>query len=1192
MTIRPDDFKQLPVDGARFEALVCQLLEALGYRILEKPSVGTDGGRDILVECSLKDAMSERIERVVVQCKHYAQSGGSVRDADLGNWMNAMIRAHARGYLLVTDTRVTTNIREAFKRFTEGEQNTSGRWAQFWDVDDLIRRLNEQSSVREVFFPRKRVALDDLADEIRGWLEAIRYEVTAPVPNGDRYIDMTATLNQGTVKQRILVRCVGGEISASDVDAMDECLDRRTPQGWLVSDKRVGMSARTRAASIEGCQVFNLAELLQQKVWGNYFNALNALVTQDQIDVRYVDIGCHRVEGEGENPAAPRENYPSLEKYIDDWLSERSKMHLSVLGEFGAGKTWFCRHYAHRQLQRYLQDPSRERMPLLITLRTFAKAMTAQQLINHALMVQYKLPFIGDAFEVFRKMNGRGKILLILDGFDEMARQVDYETVVGNFWALAELVEEGSKVILTSRTEYFRLAKESERVLAGQELGRHMLVLTPPKFEVVYLNPLTDAQIREIIVRRLGADGSSVAQRVLTHSNLAGLARKPIVLELLLAALDEVSPDVLGNEAEVYLYATNRLLLRNITTERTFTSTSDKLYFLCELAWEMLSGESLSIHYRLIPDRIQKHFQGQLKEPHELDNWDYDLRSQTLLHRNAAGYYEFAHKSLVEYFVALKLASELGVLEPRFLATYAAHDGKPLQLTREPVGIERLSQSLGRFSLRDSRMSGVADLLPQMCARNLALLWEQYDEARRLGITQVAANLVCLLRWMGASLAGRNLRGIELAGERTFYVGDIRGADLRDAQLHEVFVDLGDMRGANLEGAEFHHARGNPIWNDFSDVGGLTFLDRKGTLAVMGFRRLYLWNIFDSSSDRDFELPRWFRLFMPPLASLDTGTLFAIHDFNPVFWKPGEPLQRMGRLPGSHLSAYMLSMSSSGQELVYCSPALLGPKKPGVMVWNVSSRQVVLQLGWPPGMGLEGDFENQGDRVVAFDVNGNLWSLEFKTRSFQKVMASSRSEYLKRPRARFTLSPGQGRLAIHVHPKIYVLDVASGQLLKELKSLSGHYFHDAQFSPDERYLGAVTGDNIIEVFSTADWSRVYSSPAHFEQFEFSPDGALLAMGPQFNGDRVLVVDLDSGRVVFERSLKLDFSGTYVRGLKAPLPNLKALYERGAQGRYTRAEVEGMSDRELDILMRWLLPEPEASSREQKINLIVSELSLS
>ena len=74
--------------------------------------------------------------------------------------------------------------------------------------------------------------------------------------------------------------------------------------------------------------------------------------------------------------------YPSLDGYLDDWLQERGKMHISLLGPFGSGKTWFCRHYAYRQLLRYLKDPINERFPLLITLRNFSKSMNSQQLIN------------------------------------------------------------------------------------------------------------------------------------------------------------------------------------------------------------------------------------------------------------------------------------------------------------------------------------------------------------------------------------------------------------------------------------------------------------------------------------------------------------------------------------------------------------------------------------------------------------------------------------------------------------------------------------------------------------------------------------------------------------------------------------------------------------------------------------------
>jgi hypothetical protein len=46
--------------------------------------------------------------------------------------------------------------------------------------------------------------------------------------------------------------------------------------------------------------------------------------------------------------------------------------------------------------------------------------------------------------------------LPMLGGFDEMARKADYQTVVDNFWALAKLAEDESKVVLTSRSQSFR----------------------------------------------------------------------------------------------------------------------------------------------------------------------------------------------------------------------------------------------------------------------------------------------------------------------------------------------------------------------------------------------------------------------------------------------------------------------------------------------------------------------------------------------------------------------------------------------------------------------------------------------------------------------------------------------------------------------------------------------------------------
>lgn len=575
---------------------------------------------------------------------------------------------------------------------------------------------------------QKRSPLLELAQEVRTWLQAIRYEVSDPQKRDDRTMDMVATLEQGTVKQRVFVRCIGGQITFKDVESLNKTLDRRIPQGWLISDTRISENARNMAAELEFIGVFNLSDFLQQMVWGPYFNALKASVEKNRIPDLYVDLACYKQEVDEKGREINRERYNSLDTYIDEWLKERGKMHISLLGEFGTGKTWFCRHYAYIQLNRYLKNPAKERLPLLITLRTFTKTLTAQQLINDALLEQYKLPFVGSAFEVFQEMNRLGKLLLILDGFDEMARQVDYQTVVNNFWELAKLVDENSKVILTSRTEYFRWAKESEKVLGGEEFGQHTIILSPPKFEVLHLNPFTDDQIIEVITLLLGKKkGPIVAGRILKTENLAEMVRKPVLIELLLAVLEEVNIDVLKSQAKVYLYATNKLLMRNICTKRTFTRTADKLFFLCELAWEMIREGTLRIHYIDIPERIKSYFGPRIEDKHKLDNWDFDLRNQTLLHRDAAGYYEFAHKSLAEYFVAFKFAAELGYLAPEFKDAYCEIENQPREIPISQKDIIRLAETFGIMSLKDNRLYAVRNFLVEMLANDATYLF-RWDE--------------------------------------------------------------------------------------------------------------------------------------------------------------------------------------------------------------------------------------------------------------------------------------------------------------------------------------------------------------------------------------------------------------------------------------------------------------------------------
>jgi WD40 repeat protein len=758
--------------------------------------------------------------------------------------------------------------------------------------------------------------LDKLADEVSIWLRTVRYEVINNDDHNFRTKQMVASLDQGSVKQRVLVRCIGGEISADDVTELDKILDRKTPQGWLISDKRVSENARKKAAENEYVKVFTFSEFLREMVWGPYFNTIISMVVNERIPDLYVDLNCYKEEITKDDKEILKSSSRSLDFEIDNWLTERGKMHISLLGEFGTGKTWFCRHYAYRQLIKYLDDPISERLPLLITLRNFSKSMTVQQLINDALLEQYKLPFVGSAYGIFQEMNKRGKLLLILDGFDEMARQVDYQTVVDNFWQLAELVDENSKVILTSRTEYFHLAQESQKILSGEEFGRRTIKLSPPKFEVVHIEPFTKEQIREVILRRLGKEkGNILANRILKNQTLLEMASKPVLVELLLAALEEENSTTIENPAQVYLYATNGLLLRNIDTQRTFTSTADKIFFLSEIAWEMICKNKLQIHYSDIPDRINSYFGEKIKDQHQLDTWDFDLRNQTLLHRNAAGYYEFAHKSLAEFFVALKFATELGCLEKLFVETYREVNGEPCALPIKPKNILELTKTFGLISFSDERTFIIQELLLGMVDKKFKnKLWNLINETKGKSIEVVGytgGNAATFLKKLGVNFAGINLERTILDGanlrDTDFSGTNFQGSSLKGVDFGDCTFENTNFDSANLAGIKIRES---------SQVNSIAWSPSGNLLASGGSNGVIkIW---------DAKLFKYYR----ELRSTDLGTIWNL-SFSPA----GNFLAAIGR--GNHLYVWdvvnwQLSMISGLDTKYICS-----------FVWSKDEKEIL-----------------------------------------------------------------------------------------------------------------------------------------------------------------------------------------------------------------------------------------------------------
>ncbi|HEY9630651.1 MAG TPA: pentapeptide repeat-containing protein [Coleofasciculaceae cyanobacterium] len=742
------------------------------------------------------------------------------------------------------------------------------------DIQDQLARLKEPQEVLLEFALQAKTyqALQPgndasagkvrkfiLERQMRSWFTALKYDIESYEVEGDTYFELIINIPARRGYDRIVVRGVEGEAKLADVVALRKAVDeQKTKEGWLVAARRISSAACDATNEKDNKDVifcYTFDQLLDQDAdFNKYLDWLEAEVKRKGIDRMYVPLACTKDEFD---PITKEKigvsKYDSdndwVEGYINRWLDDPSKEHVSILGEFGTGKTWLTLHYAWKALQKYRTAKDggieRPRIPLVIPLRDYAKAVSVESLFSEFFFRKYEIPLPG--YSVFEQLNRMGKFLLIFDGFDEMADRVDNQKMINNFWELARVVVPGSKAILTCRTEHFPEAKEG-RALLNAELKASIAALTgePPQFEVLELEKFNDEQIRQVLSFRAGI---STVEEIMGNPQLLDLARRPVMTELILEALPEIEAGKPIDMSRIYLYAVREKMKRDIKAERTFTSLADKLYFLCELSWEMLSSDQMSLNYRLFPDRLRRLFSHAVQEQKNLDHWHYDMMGQTMLIRNADGDYMPAHRSLLEFFVAYKFAAELGVLASDFLElaqeqshlsqdapteyTWSSYFRRSCSDTGEispisplknfiPEDITLLASTVGKEpltterhdSLHPEKQTAILELIGNMISSNkdevkgklLASIREtSLKLASEVGV--VGGNIATILcNYDREALQGENLVGANLR-YADFSTADLSASNLGNADLRYANFSTADLSASNLGNADLSNSR-------------------------------------------------------------------------------------------------------------------------------------------------------------------------------------------------------------------------------------------------------------------------------------------------------------------------------------------------------------------------------------------------
>lgn len=156
----------------------------------------------------------------------------------------------------------------------------------------------------------------------------------------------------------------------------------------------------------------------------------------------------------------------NIEHSLLEWLREGGPRQLALLAEYGQGKSTAALMFTYR----LLQNPAiSNRVPLLIELRgTCPRNLTPLQMLA-TWSAQYNINP-----QALMRLHAAGRLLLIFDGFDEMALVGDAEMRLKHFRTLWQFAYPGAKILITGRPNFFfdgdemRAALGTEKPLSGR----------------------------------------------------------------------------------------------------------------------------------------------------------------------------------------------------------------------------------------------------------------------------------------------------------------------------------------------------------------------------------------------------------------------------------------------------------------------------------------------------------------------------------------------------------------------------------------------------------------------------------------------------------------------------------------------------------------------------------------------------
>lgn len=519
---------------------------------------------------------------------------------------------------------------------------------------------------------------------------------------------------------------------------------------------------------------------------------------------------------------------------------------LIVLGEYGTGKTSLTRVIQQRWIADYQQNPTNP-IPVRVELRNFTRQFDARGLIHHFLDTSL-LNHV--SIEFMMHLIRSGRVILILDGYDEMAQFLNARERRACLSALAEFSAGGARGILTSRPNYFTEAEELnvfEALYATIEQSKFHLSRVDRTFiaeekvidnlvEKYVLNryerslqDLTPAQTESLVMRSLKNDAKgqgivlSILKKVFrdeADGSRQALSGKPVIITYLLELIEDLRSDDGKIDAssltewQIYKLIVDRLMFRDLRRSPTL-SPAQRRKSLQKLAVALSGRDSVVANESTFQAIIEEEFRTELRvmQPEDRrvrkEELFEDLRSSTTLtraHGTRSDGWVFSHNSLREYLAAEYFLESLGKRSPVQINIPITPAMRSFASSISDGETEMLLAVLSELWPARSTMSNLGPYL--------VLLW---DAARKRpeGLRLTLASITGDRAEDGLQIAHTSIKGIDVGQD--FHDQSLKvnaeSAEVSDTSFEAVnligsrfdgaVLDTISFRGCNLAGTSF-----------------------------------------------------------------------------------------------------------------------------------------------------------------------------------------------------------------------------------------------------------------------------------------------------------------------------------------------------------------------------------------------------